>query len=76
MNLPGDIIGIIRHWLNLHFFSSVHSCVASPCVLFDIPDGHTKEMPKTGAKDASKPKAVKSGKGSTKKQGKQYTLEL
>ena len=29
---------------------SAHSGVESPCVLFNIPDGHTKEMPTTGSK--------------------------
>ena len=29
---------------------STHSGVESPCVLFNIPDGHTKEMPTSGSK--------------------------
>uniref|UniRef100_A0A8C2JW81 Glutamyl-prolyl-tRNA synthetase 1 n=1 Tax=Cyprinus carpio TaxID=7962 RepID=A0A8C2JW81_CYPCA len=33
---------------------SPHSCKESPCVLFYIPDGHTKEMPTAGSKDKSK----------------------
>ncbi|XP_062863128.1 bifunctional glutamate/proline--tRNA ligase [Trichomycterus rosablanca] len=33
---------------------SPHSCKESPCVLFYIPDGHTKEMPTSGSKDKSK----------------------
>nr|XP_002126649.2 LOW QUALITY PROTEIN: bifunctional glutamate/proline--tRNA ligase [Ciona intestinalis] len=39
---------------------SVHSCKAAPCLLFHIPDGHTKEMPKSGAKSDNK-KKVKGG---------------
>ncbi|XP_029951809.1 bifunctional glutamate/proline--tRNA ligase isoform X2 [Salarias fasciatus] len=33
---------------------SPNSCKESPCVLFYIPDGHTKEMPTAGSKDKSK----------------------
>uniref|UniRef100_A0A8D0ALR0 Bifunctional glutamate/proline--tRNA ligase n=1 Tax=Sander lucioperca TaxID=283035 RepID=A0A8D0ALR0_SANLU len=33
---------------------SPNSCKESPCVLFYIPDGHTKEMPTSGSKDKSK----------------------
>lgn len=33
---------------------SPNSCKESPCVLFYIPDGHTKEMPTYGTKDKSK----------------------
>ncbi|XP_055010679.1 bifunctional glutamate/proline--tRNA ligase isoform X2 [Boleophthalmus pectinirostris] len=33
---------------------SPNSCKESPCVLFYIPDGHTKEMPTAGAKDKNK----------------------
>ena len=29
---------------------SVHSGVESPCVLFNIPDGHSKPMPTSGSK--------------------------
>lgn len=29
---------------------SIHSGVESPCVLFNIPDGHTKAMPTSGSK--------------------------
>jgi len=29
---------------------SRHSSRASPCILFYIPDGHTKEMPSSGSK--------------------------
>uniref|UniRef100_A0A8C2JXX8 Bifunctional glutamate/proline--tRNA ligase n=1 Tax=Cyprinus carpio TaxID=7962 RepID=A0A8C2JXX8_CYPCA len=38
---------------------SPHSCKESPCVLFYIPDGHTKEMPTAGSKDKSKSQTVK-----------------
>uniref|UniRef100_A0A3Q2NNV5 Bifunctional glutamate/proline--tRNA ligase n=1 Tax=Fundulus heteroclitus TaxID=8078 RepID=A0A3Q2NNV5_FUNHE len=34
-----------------------NSCKESPCVLFYIPDGHTKEMPTAGSKDKSKNQA-------------------
>lgn len=33
---------------------SPNSCKESPCVLFYIPDGHTKEMPTAGSKDKNK----------------------
>ncbi|XP_072321975.1 bifunctional glutamate/proline--tRNA ligase isoform X2 [Eucyclogobius newberryi] len=33
---------------------SPNSCKESPCVLFYIPDGHTKEMPTAGSKEKSK----------------------
>ncbi|XP_037342517.2 bifunctional glutamate/proline--tRNA ligase isoform X2 [Pungitius pungitius] len=36
---------------------SPNSCKESPCVLFYIPDGHTKEMPTAGSKDKSKSQA-------------------
>lgn len=36
---------------------SPNSCKESPCVLFYIPDGHTKDMPTAGSKDKSKSQA-------------------
>ncbi|XP_054900914.1 bifunctional glutamate/proline--tRNA ligase isoform X2 [Poeciliopsis prolifica] len=36
---------------------SPNSCKESPCILFYIPDGHTKEMPTAGSKDKSKSQA-------------------
>uniref|UniRef100_H2Z6K5 Bifunctional glutamate/proline--tRNA ligase n=1 Tax=Ciona savignyi TaxID=51511 RepID=H2Z6K5_CIOSA len=57
--------------------ASVHTCKAAPCVLFHIPDGHTKEMPKSGAKTDNKKKSAKGGSNaqaqtpSKKKQQKQ-----
>nr|CAB3243111.1 bifunctional glutamate/proline--tRNA ligase [Phallusia mammillata] len=44
---------------------SLHASKAAPCVLFHIPDGHTKEMPKSGAK--SENKSTKSAKGGSTK---------
>ena len=29
---------------------SIHSGIESPCILFHIPDGHTKPMPTSGSK--------------------------
>uniref|UniRef100_A0A087YJF0 Bifunctional glutamate/proline--tRNA ligase n=1 Tax=Poecilia formosa TaxID=48698 RepID=A0A087YJF0_POEFO len=43
---------------------SPNSCKESPCVLFYIPDGHTKEMPTAGSKDKSKSQASSNTKTS------------
>uniref|UniRef100_H2Z6K1 Uncharacterized protein n=1 Tax=Ciona savignyi TaxID=51511 RepID=H2Z6K1_CIOSA len=62
--------------------ASVHTCKAAPCVLFHIPDGHTKEMPKSGAKTDNKKKSAKGGSNaqaqtpSKKKQQKQSKENL
>uniref|UniRef100_A0A8D0AHV2 Bifunctional glutamate/proline--tRNA ligase n=1 Tax=Sander lucioperca TaxID=283035 RepID=A0A8D0AHV2_SANLU len=44
---------------------SPNSCKESPCVLFYIPDGHTKEMPTSGSKDKSKPATTSAKAAST-----------
>ncbi|XP_068586506.1 bifunctional glutamate/proline--tRNA ligase isoform X2 [Cebidichthys violaceus] len=44
---------------------SPNSCKESPCVLFYIPDGHTKEMPTAGSKDKSKSQACSKASAST-----------
>uniref|UniRef100_F6T8P3 Bifunctional glutamate/proline--tRNA ligase n=1 Tax=Ciona intestinalis TaxID=7719 RepID=F6T8P3_CIOIN len=58
---------------------SVHSCKAAPCLLFHIPDGHTKEMPKSGAKSDNK-KKVKGGSSqaqtSSKKKQKSGNFDI
>ncbi|XP_075060367.1 bifunctional glutamate/proline--tRNA ligase isoform X2 [Mixophyes fleayi] len=38
---------------------SPHSCKEAPCVLFYIPDGHTKEMPTSGSKEKTKSSGTK-----------------
>ncbi|KAA8595987.1 hypothetical protein FQN60_011278 [Etheostoma spectabile] len=45
---------------------SPNSCKESPCVLFYIPDGHTKEMPTSGSKDKSKASSNTPAKTSAK----------
>jgi hypothetical protein len=43
--------GKASHWrLNMCLLFSRYSGRASPCILFNIPDGHVKEMPTTGSK--------------------------
>ncbi|KAK5874481.1 hypothetical protein PBY51_019421 [Eleginops maclovinus] len=44
---------------------SPNSCKESPCVLFYIPDGHTKDMPTAGSKDKSKSLAPSNKPAST-----------
>ncbi|XP_033961262.1 bifunctional glutamate/proline--tRNA ligase isoform X1 [Pseudochaenichthys georgianus] len=44
---------------------SPNSCKESPCVLFYIPDGHTKDMPTAGSKDKSKSQAPSNTPAST-----------
>ncbi|XP_041837203.1 bifunctional glutamate/proline--tRNA ligase isoform X3 [Melanotaenia boesemani] len=46
---------------------SPNSCKESPCVLFYIPDGHTKDMPTAGSKDKSKSQAPSNISASTTK---------
>lgn len=50
----GDIIQIQRRGFYIcdepYRPPSAHSGVESPCVLFNVPDGHTKPMPTTGSK--------------------------
>ena len=50
----GDIIQLQRRGFFIcdepYRGPSAHSGVESPCILFNIPDGHTKEMPTTGSK--------------------------
>ncbi|XP_062303678.1 bifunctional glutamate/proline--tRNA ligase isoform X2 [Osmerus eperlanus] len=54
----GDIIQLQRRGFYIcdqpYEQVSPHSCKESPCVLFYIPDGHTKEMPTAGSKDKTK----------------------
>ena len=54
----GDIIQLQRRGFFIcdepYRPSSAHSGVESPCILFNIPDGHTKEMPSTGSKQKKK----------------------
>ncbi|XP_033838940.1 bifunctional glutamate/proline--tRNA ligase isoform X2 [Periophthalmus magnuspinnatus] len=45
---------------------SPNSCKESPCVLFYIPDGHTKEMPTAGSKDKNKSQAPNNTTSATK----------
>ncbi|XP_035992130.1 bifunctional glutamate/proline--tRNA ligase isoform X2 [Fundulus heteroclitus] len=57
----GDIIQLQRRGFYIcdqpYEGFSPNSCKESPCVLFYIPDGHTKEMPTAGSKDKSKSQA-------------------
>ena len=50
----GDIIQIQRRGFYIcdepYRPTSLHSGVESPCILFDIPDGHSKTMPTSGGK--------------------------
>lgn len=45
---------------------SPNSCKESPCILFYIPDGHTKEMPTAGSKDKSKSQPQNSASSTAK----------
>ena len=50
----GDIIQLQRRGFYIcdepYCAPSPHTGVASPCVLFNIPDGHSKPMPTSGSK--------------------------
>lgn len=50
----GDIIQVQRRGFYIcdepYRPPSVHSGVESPCILFNVPDGHSKQMPTSGSK--------------------------
>ncbi|XP_076817359.1 bifunctional glutamate/proline--tRNA ligase-like [Clavelina lepadiformis] len=64
---PGDIIQIQRKGFyrcdQAYLPPSIHTSKAAPCILFFIPDGHTKELPKSGAKADKNSKTPAKGKG-------------
>lgn len=45
-----EVKAVMKILSNLLIYSCRHSCRESPCILFNIPDGHTKEMPVAGSK--------------------------
>ncbi|XP_006812505.1 bifunctional glutamate/proline--tRNA ligase-like [Saccoglossus kowalevskii] len=72
----GDIIQLQRRGFFIcdqpYEPSSRYSGRESPCILFNIPDGHQKEMPTAGSKDKSK-QTAKQEKGKKKNKGEEKT---